>query len=320
MICLVFTFASCGKTESNEGAKKTITLCLDYTPNTNHTGIYVAQEKGYFEEENLEVKIIQPQEGTATELCAAGKVELAIDFQDYLAPSYIQGLGITAVAAILNHNTAGIIARKGELETAKGLEGDKYATYMAPIEIAMTDYLCEKAGGDKSKINYIQDYPTNAIEALNNNIFDSLCIYYAWDGINAEMTSDFDFIFYKDFDEVFDYYSPVIIANNDFLKNDPETAKAALRAIEKGYRYAIENPEESADILIKCDETGALAGKEEFVRKSQLWISEQYIADGEKWGYIDAARWNNFYKWCYDTGAIESDISGNVGFSNDYLP
>ena len=323
ILSLVLSFASCagkgenGNTDVKE--KKSLVLCLDYTPNTNHSGIFVAKEKGYFDEEGLDVKIIQPEEGTATELCAAGRVQLAIDFQDYLAPSFIEGLGITAVAAVVNHNTAGILARDGELETPKGLEGDKYATYMAPIELAMTDYLCKKAGGDPSKINYIQDYPTNAAEALKNNIIDSLCIYYAWDGINAEMTGEFDFAYYKDYDEVFDYYSPVIIANNDFLKNDPETAKAALRAIKKGYEYAVENPDEAADILIKSDETGALVGREEFVKASQRWISGQYKGDGEKWGYIDPARWNNFYKWCFENNAIEADISDNVGFSNDYL-
>lgn len=322
---LVLAFAACAKnsdsseTNDNAEALKKITLCLDYTPNTNHTGIFVAQEKGYFAEEGLEVTVIQPEEGTATELCATGKTELAIDFQDYLAPSYIQGLGITAVAAIVNHNTAGILARSGELTTPKGLEGDNYATYMAPIELAMTDYLCRQAAGDPSTINYIQDYPTNAAEALQNNVFDSLCIYYAWDGINAEMTGDFDFVYYKDYAPVFDYYSPVFIANNDFLQNEPETAKAALRALKKGYQYAIDNPDEAAEILIKSDETGALNGREAFVKKSQAWISQQYIADGKQWGYIDPARWDNFYQWCYENGAIETEIPAGTGFSNDYL-
>ncbi len=321
-VSIVFAFAACSNAQPSKetSAEKTkITLCLDYTPNTNHSGIFVAQEKGYFDDENLEVEIIQPEEGTATELCAAGKVQLAIDFQDYLAPSYIEGLGITAVAAIVNHNTAGILARKGELTTPKGLEGDKYATYMAPIELAMTNYLCNSAGGDAKKINYIQDYPTNAAEALNNNVFDSLCIYYAWDGINAEMTGDFDFVYYKDYEDAFDYYSPVIIANNDFLKNDADTARAALRAIKKGYEYAVQNPDEAAEILIKSDETGALKDREEFVKKSQQWLSKQYIGDGEKWGYIEPARWNGFYKWCYENGAIDTEIPENTGFSNDYL-
>ena len=326
-LTLALSFAACSKSSDSSkksestkaAATKKITICLDYTPNTNHTGIFVAKEKGYFKDAGLDVDIIQSDEGSATQLCASGKVQLAIDFQDYLADSFVQGLGVTAVAAIINHNTAGIIARKGELKTPKDLEDDKYATYMAPIELAMTKYLCKSAGGDPSKINFINDYPTDAAEALKNHVFDALCVYYAWDGINASMKGDYDFVYYRDYNKVFDYYSPVIIANNDFLKNDTATAKAALAAIKKGYEYAIQNPDEAADILIKSDESGALNDRKEFVHKSQQWISKQYVADGKSWGYIDPARWNAFYKWCYDNKCIDKEIPANTGFSNDYL-
>lgn len=317
-VCIVLSFAACSKSKTDDN-KTDITICLDYTPNTNHTGIFVAKEKGYFEQVGLNVEIVQPSEGSAAEICASGKAQFAIDFQDYLASSFIQDLGITAVAAIVNHNTAGIIGRSGELQTPEGLQGDTYATYMAPIELAMTKSLCKNAGGDESKINFVNDYPSNAAQALTNKQFDSLCIYYAWDGINAEMTGDYDFLFYKDLDPVFDYYSPVIIANNEFLKNDRETAVKFLEAVKKGYQYAIDNPDESAEILIAGDETGALNGREDFVKKSQEWISTQYIGDGEKWGYIDGDRWDGFYAWCYENGAIDTKIPAQTGYTNDYL-
>lgn len=316
--CMALSFAACSSA-SKADSTTDITICLDYTPNTNHTGIFVAKEKGYFKEAGLNVEIVQPAEGSAAEICASGKAQFAIDFQDYLASSYIQNLGITAVAAIVNHNTAGIIARSGELKTPKGLEGDTYATYMAPIELTMTNSLCKNAGGDETKINFVNDYPSNAAQALDNKQFDSLCIYYAWDGINAKMTGDYDFLFYKDLDSVFDYYSPVIIANNEFLNSSPDVAKKFLEAVKKGYEYSIDNPDEAAEILIASDETGALNGREEFVKESQKWISTQYIGDGEKWGYIDGERWDNFYAWCFENGAIDTKIPEKTGYTNDYL-
>ena len=48
-------------------------------------------------------------------------------------------------------------------------------------------------------------------------------------------------------------------------------------------------------------------------------MAKQYISDAKKWGYIDPARWNNFYKWLTDNKLVEKDISSNVGFTNDYL-
>ena len=53
--------------------------------------------------------------------------------------------------------------------------------------------------------------------------------------------------------------------------------------------------------------------------ESQKWISEQYIADAEKWGIIDAERWDNFYKWLGDEGLVKNEIPAGTGFTNDYL-
>ena len=91
--------------EEKEPAK--ITFCLDWTPNTNHTGVYAAQALGYYEEEGLDVSIVQPPENGAVLMCAAGQAEFAVDAQDTMAASLDldEPLGVTAVAAILQHNT-----------------------------------------------------------------------------------------------------------------------------------------------------------------------------------------------------------------------
>ena len=74
---------------------------------------------------------------------------------------------------------------------------------------------------------------------------------------------DTNFFYMKDYVKEFDYYSPVIIANNDYLKENPDEAKKVLQAIKKGYQYAMEHPEEAADILIK--HAPELKNKRDFV-------------------------------------------------------
>ena len=111
----------------------------------------------------------------------------------------------------------------------------------------------------------------------------------------------------------------MILANNDFLQNDPETAKAFLKATAKGYQYASEHPEEAAEMLIAGDSTGALEDSRELVYASQKWLSERYIADAPAWGNIAPERWNGFYGWLYENGLTVHDLRGK-GFSNDYLP
>ncbi len=65
-----------------------MTICLDWTPNTNHTGLYVAAAKGYYEDAGLNVSIVQPPEDGATTICAAGQVEFAVTVQDSLASAF----------------------------------------------------------------------------------------------------------------------------------------------------------------------------------------------------------------------------------------
>ena len=87
---------------------------LDWTPNTNHTGFYVAQAQGYFAEAGLKVNIIQPPEDGAVMMVASGNAEFCIDFQDYLAPVFAskETYPVTAVAALIQHNTSGIVSLK----------------------------------------------------------------------------------------------------------------------------------------------------------------------------------------------------------------
>ena len=132
-----------------EGEKELekITLVLDWTPNTNHTGLYVAREKGYFEAEGLEVEIVQPPEDGATVLVASGKAQFGVSFQDSMMPALVgeNALPITAVATILQHNTSGIVSRKGEgMDRPKGLEGKKYATWDMDLEKATIKNVIEK--------------------------------------------------------------------------------------------------------------------------------------------------------------------------------
>ena len=321
--------AACGSTEKKNDTEGTeqqdgkglekVTFVLDWTPNTNHTGLYVAQEKGYFEEAGLEVEIVQPPEDGAEVLVASGKAQFGISFQDTMASALIgeDALPITAVAAVLQHNTSGIISRAGEgMDSPKGMEGHSYATWNTPIEIATLKKVVTDDGGDFSKVELIPSTVTDEVSALKTNSVDSIWIFYGWAGVKMELEGlATDYFAFADIDPVFDYYTPVVIAGNQFLEEKPETAKAFLKALRKGYEFAIENPEEAADIL--CKEAPEL--DKELVVASQNYLKDQYQAEAEYWGYIDAERWNNFYNWINENELVEGTLPLNQGFSNDYL-
>lgn len=320
---VVCSFAGCGtkeETQKDDSKKlKKITFVLDWTPNTNHTGLYVAQEKGYFEDVGLDVDIVQPPEDGASALVASGKAQFGIDFQDTIAPAFASDdpLPVTAVAAVIQHNTSGIISRKGEgMDTPKGMEGKTYATWDMEVEKAMIKNVVEADGGDYSKINMIPSNVTDEVTALKSKQVDAIWVYYAWGGIATEVKDlPTDYFAFKDINPVFDYYTPVIVANNEFLDSDADTAKAFLNAVRKGYEDAIANPEEAADILCKA----APELDKDLVLASQKWLADQYKAEVSQWGYIDPERWDGFYEWLGENGLIEQKIPSGFGFSNDYL-
>lgn len=321
-LAAVMTVGAAGSTMVSAADNETekITFVLDWTPNTNHTGLYVAESLGYFEDQGLEVEIVQPPEGGADALVASGRAQFGVSFQDSMAPGVAgdNALPTTAVAALIQHNTSGIISRKGEgMDTPKGMEGKKYATWDGPIEVAMIQNVVEQDGGDFSKVEMIPSTVTDEVSALESGSVDAIWIFYAWAGVKFELTgAETDYFAFKDINPVFDYYTPVVIANNEFLEEEPETAKKFLTALRDGYEYAIENPQEAADIL--CEAAPEL--DPELVLASQEYLKDQYKAEVSQWGYIDPERWNAFYQWLNENGLTEAEIPENAGFSNDYLP
>ena len=320
--CLIFCFAACGAEKTDTDALYEITLCLDWTPNTNHTGFFVADALGYYKDAGLKVTIVQPPEDGAELMTASGQAHFGVSFQDTLGGVFAnqQSMKITAVAAILQHNTSGVISRKGEgAHTPGGLEGMKYSTWNNAIELAMIEELMTADGADFDTLQLVPSV-TNEAEALRNKDIDAVWIYYGWAGISCERQGvETDYFDLRDINPVFDYYTPVIIANDEFLEREPEKAKAFIEATRKGYEYAVANPEKAAQHLIDGDATGSLRGMEELVTESQKWISERYIDDAEAWGIIDQTRWDSFYKWLYEKKLIDNPIGEGEGFTNDLL-
>ena len=321
MIIMVVSLAACGannESETNSELTK-ITFVLDWTPNTNHTGLYVAQANEYFKEAGLEVEIVQPPEGGAEMLIASKEAEFAVSFQDSMMPALVgeNALPIEAVAAIIQHNTSGIISRAGEgMDRPSGMEGKKYATWDLDLEKATIKQVVEKDGGDFNKVELIPSTVTDEVSALKSNSVDAIWIFYGWAGVAAEINGlETDYFAFKDIDPVFDFYTPVIIGNSEWMKENQEVTKAFLSAVKKGYEFAVENPEKAADILLEASPEL----DKDLVYASQEYLKNEYKAEVEQWGYIDPVRWNAFYNWINENGLSEENIPENTGFTNDYL-
>ena len=114
---------------------------------------------------------------------------------------------------------------------------------------------------------------------------------------------------------MFDFYTPIIVVNDTWAASHPEAAKKFMRALSRGYYFAMENPAEAAEILLDY----APELDSELVRRSQAWLALRYKGDAQRWGEIDPQRWGAFFSWMYREGLLDRDI-GQGGFTNEYLP
>lgn len=316
---LLLAVFSC--TPGDAGAKglRKITVILDWVPNTNHTGIYVARGNGYYDEAGLEVEIIQPTEGGSADLIAAGKGDFGISYQEQVtyARTADDPLPIVAVAAIIQHNTSGFASPVDRnIKTPADFEGKKYGGWGSPMEEAMLKWLMEKYDADFSKLEIVNIGASDFFTSVERDV-DFAWIYYGWDGIRAELI-DFplDFILLQDVDPILDFYTPLIIASQNTVENDPDLVRDFLAATEKGYQYAIDDPGQAVDIFLS--DNSEL--DRDMVMASQEYLSKNYISYSEDWGYMKEGIWKDFSGWMYDNGLLGGILDVEKAYTNEFLP
>ncbi|MCL2548715.1 MAG: ABC transporter substrate-binding protein [Symbiobacteriaceae bacterium] len=295
-----------------------VSVILDYLPNTNHTGLYVALEKGYYTQEGLSVEILQPSEGATATLIATGKGTFGVSYQEDViyALAAEDPLPIRAIAAIIQHNTSGFAsyAPKG-IDSVTDFEGKVYAGWGSPAEEAVIQACMERASADFSKLRLVSTgeatYP-----ALQSNV-DIIWIYYAWHGVQAEQDGfPLTYLPLIDLHPALDYYTPVLIASEEVIAANPEMVSRFLAATARGYQDCVDDPPGSAAILAKhipeYDPT--------FLEKSQEWLAPRYIDDAPRWGEMRTEVWDSYTAFMVEAGLITTSVASDRAFSNAWLP
>ncbi len=315
---IVMMISACNTTTKEQELEK-LTLILDWVPNTNHTGMYTAIERGYYAKEGLEVEIIQPTVGGSADLVAAKQGEFGISYQEQVAYARTADnpLPIKAIATIIQHNTSGFAsAKEKNITSPKDFEGKSYGGWGSPMEEATLRALMERHGGDFNKLEIVVTGDIDFFDSIENHV-DFQWIYYGWDGVAAELKDyDLNFILLQDFHDSLDYYTPVIIAHEDLLNEDPQLVKRFLAATAKGYEFAINNPEEAGkDLLKRVPELD-----EEIVIASQKYLAQQYQGDAERWGEMKAEVWKKYSDWMYEQVLLKEALDVEAAFTNEFLP
>lgn len=310
-VAFTLVLSGCGAKSSDDLQK--VSLVLDYTPNTNHTGIYVAKEKGYYKDAGLNVEINQPSENGAEGMVASNKADFGISYGENVAQFDDENNQLTSIMSLVAHNTSGFLSRKEtNITRPKDFEGKTYCGWGSDIESAIIKTLVSEDGGDPSKVKINS---SAAADLKNKNSgCDLIWAYEGWDKVDMDLNKiPTNYLPLTDYGV--DWYTPVIIASNEKIKQDPKEVQAFVDATIKGYDYAIKHPDESADILLKA----APELDEEQVKQSQKFLSANYKDDSQKMGYQKDKMWNSFIKWLKENKVVSDDLKVEDLYTNQFI-
>ena len=304
-----------------------VSLALDWTPNTNHTGIFVAQQLGYFRELGIDLKIL-PYGSTAPEtLISTYKADFGISYQDGTTEAYAAGGDIVSVYAILQKTDVAIgVSAKSGITSPAQLDGKTYAGYGSPLEVPMLQYVIKAAGGTGQFKDVTLN--TSAYQAVYGGQADFAMPEPSWEVLQAAQVGEplrtFQFSDYG-FPNI---YSAIISSSRRYLKANGPLAKRFLEAVTRGYLYAVRQPVDAANLLIKANES-ALSGSRALVLESaQLEAAQYYLNADNQVGVQSYQNWKALTDFMFDNGiltdasskALKSAPSISALYTNDYLP
>lgn len=288
-----------------------INLMLDWYPNANHIPIYMALEKGYFEDEGLKVNIQMPAEtDDPIRLVAANQTDIGISYPSVLTKARAEDLSVKTFGSLVQQRMDCIMFKKDSgIKTAKDLEGKNVGFASDPISESNTFAMVEADGGDPNKVT-MTDVGWDLMPALATDKVDAIIGAY----VNHEYLMlqdqgyDMDLLKFEDFG-IPESQELIFIASEDTLNNRSDSLKKFMTALEKGYQTAKESPEEALDILFSKEENAYTLDKK---IEEQSWnmLLDFMVKDGS-FGSVSGEQYEAYAQWLYDVGAISKEVKAD---------
>ncbi len=315
-----------GSDSGGSGEPRTVRVALDWTPNTNHTGLYVAQQLGWFRDAGLNVEILPYNQTSPDTLVASGAADFGISFQSSFTYSKAAGADITSVMAVLQHWATEIAVRadRQDIRTPRDLDGKTYAGFGEPGEVPKMAAVIRAAGG-RGDFQTVQ-LGTSAYEALYAGQADFTEPFVAWEGIEAQLRGEPLRTFrYTDYGFP-DAYNVLMIGNSTWLRDHPDESRKFVQAAQRGYQLAADDPAQGGRLLSDAN-PGAFTDPR-LVGLSSTMLAERYLRDERgRVGTQTAQRWAGYSGFVYDSGTVTGPDGKPVTqkpdfgtwFTNDYL-
>jgi ABC-type nitrate/sulfonate/bicarbonate transport system substrate-binding protein len=337
-LTFALALAGCAGTQSTEGSEdepapatgeqsaseeaqppRDVTVMLDWTPNTNHSGLYVAEANGWYDDAGLNVEIIQPGEQGGLPALASGDADFAVSVQEQLTPARTQGAPVVSIAAIIASNTSSLVALADEgISRPRDLAGHRYGGFGGDLETELVRRLVECDGGNPDAVEFVEVGNVDYRVGLQRDHYDFVWIFDGWDGIRLRQAGlDVTTLPFADyFDCIPDWYTPLLATSEQLVESDPDLVADFMQATARGYQAAIDDPDAAADALLEA----APELDERLVRESAEYLAGRYRADDRPWGLQEEKVWSDFTEFLRQAGILEGDFVVQDAYTNEFLP
>ena len=318
--------AGAGRAQTQSAVQK-VTVALDWTVNTNHIGLFVARDKGFYSEAGLEVDILPYSDTGAGTLVANRVADFGINGTISLFTQKAAGADLKGVYAVVQSETGRLVfnASRSEIKSPRDLDGLTYGGFGSAWENALIGTIIRHDGG-KGKFETVT-LGTSAYEALANGSVDFTLEVSTWEGVEAELKGVRQRSFIYADHGVPDEHTTLISSSEAYLQANPKPAAAFVQATRRGYQFAVDHPDAAAAILIA-------ANKDALTNPALIGASLTALIDGHYLrsqngaiGTMDPARMDAIGDYLFASGILR-DADGNPTksrpdfggyFSNTYL-
>jgi putative hydroxymethylpyrimidine transport system substrate-binding protein len=294
-----------------------VSVVLDWFPWSNHAGLFIAKDKGYFAAEGLDVDIHPPADpATILQTVAAGRDDFGINYQTGVLIARQEGVPVVSIAALVQHPLNSVMTLQDSgIAEPKDLAGKTIGWPGIPDNEPLLDTMLKSQGLSLSDVELV-NVGFDLVPALIGKKVDAIVgAYWVHESISAVNQGFPVNIMRMEQHGVPDFYELVLVTNEEKIKENPEMVERFVRAVTRGYQDAIDDPQGAVELLKRVRPEVDLAIESPGVDMlAPLWDTDQGV-----FGWQDEARWVEFAAWMDEAGLLSGTGDVNAAFDNSFV-
>jgi ABC-type nitrate/sulfonate/bicarbonate transport system substrate-binding protein len=308
------------QTPDSGAASRPLTLMLNWTPNAHHVGIYAAEQRGWYDEAGIDLTVIEPADAGVETAVASGAADIGMAQAESLLPARAAGVPVVSVATVLPVNDSSLFSlADDDISRPRDLEGTRYGGFGGALETEIISALMRCDGADPATVEFVTLGNVDYLAGMDADQFDTAWVFSGWDALRAQQVAGLDVneIRFADWaDCIPNWYTPLFLAAESTLADDPDLVSDFLAVTSRGYQQAVDDPAGAAAALTEAVPELDPA----LVTPSVAYYAPLFVGPSGVWGAQDEPTWTQFADFLTSAKVVDEPIDGASAFSNEYLP